>query len=100
MGNTSRVGTGVAHQRTCCRTRGHTRLADSDSNYSERRQALQRYSDGGADHDEERAARNIHLLLSAIPTPACQDIVMDRLPHLPEQPGTWNSKVLRSIYTN
>jgi hypothetical protein len=31
-----------------------------------------------ADHDEERAARKIHLLLSEIPTPAWQDIVMDR----------------------
>jgi hypothetical protein len=45
----------------------------------------------GADHDEERAARKVHLLLSEIPTPARQDIVMDRT--------AWN-KMLRSIYTN
>jgi hypothetical protein len=44
-----------------------------------------------ADHDEERAARKVHLLLSEIPTPAWQDIVMDRT--------AWN-KMLRNIYTN
>jgi hypothetical protein len=33
----------------------------------------------------------VHLLLSEIPTPAWQDIVMDR--------AAWN-KMLRSIYTN
>jgi hypothetical protein len=44
-----------------------------------------------ADHDEERAARKVHLLLSEIPTPAWQDIVMDR--------AAWN-KMLRRIYTN
>jgi hypothetical protein len=44
-----------------------------------------------ADHGEERAARKVHLLLSKIPTPAWQDIVMDRT--------AWN-KMLRSIYTN
>jgi hypothetical protein len=31
-----------------------------------------------AEHDEERAARKVHLLISEIPTPAWQDIVMDR----------------------
>jgi hypothetical protein len=41
--------------------------------------------------DEERAARKVHLLLSEIPTPAWQDIVMDR--------AAWN-KMLRIIYTN
>jgi hypothetical protein len=40
---------------------------------------------------EERAARKVHLLLSEIPTPAWQDIVMGR--------AAWN-KMLRSIYTN
>jgi hypothetical protein len=54
------------------------------------------YIDSGhsdeADHDEGSAARKIHpLLLSEIPTPAWQDIVMDR--------SAW-TKVLRSIYTN
>jgi hypothetical protein len=44
-----------------------------------------------ADHDEERAARKVHLLLSEIPTPAWQDIVMDR--------AAW-TKMLRNIYTN
>jgi hypothetical protein len=43
-----------------------------------------------ADDDEERA-RKAHLLLSEIPTPAWQDIVMDR--------AAWN-KVLRNTYTN
>jgi hypothetical protein len=38
-----------------------------------------------------RAARKAHLLLSEIPTPAWQDIVMDRT--------AWN-KMLRNIYTN
>jgi hypothetical protein len=42
-------------------------------------------------HDEERAARKVHLLLSEIPAPAWQDIVMDR--------AAWN-KMLRNIYTN
>jgi hypothetical protein len=50
-----------------------------------------RTSDDEADHDEERAERKVHLLLSEIPTPAWQDIVMDRT--------AWN-KMLRSIYTN
>jgi hypothetical protein len=53
------------------------------------------YSDSShndeADHDEERAARKAHLLLSEIPTPAWQDIVMDR--------AAWK-KMLRSTYTN
>jgi hypothetical protein len=40
-------------------------------------------------HDEERAARKVHLLLSEIPTPAWQDIVMDR--------AAW-TKMLRNIY--
>jgi hypothetical protein len=44
-----------------------------------------------ADYDEERATRKIRLLLSEIPAPACQDIVMNR--------AAWK-KVLRSIYTN
>jgi hypothetical protein len=59
--------------------------SDSDSDYSD-----SNHSDE-ADHDDERAARKIHLLLSEIPTPAWQDIVMDRT--------AWN-KMLRSIYTN
>jgi hypothetical protein len=59
--------------------------SDSDSDYSD-----SNHSDE-ADHDDERAARKIHLLLSEIPTPAWQDIVMDR---------TARNKVLRSIYTN
>jgi hypothetical protein len=42
-------------------------------------------------HNEERAPRKSHLLLSEIPTPAWEGIVMDRT--------AWN-KVLRSIYTN
>jgi hypothetical protein len=41
-------------------------------------------------NDEERAARKIRLLLSEIPVPKWQDIVMDRT--------AWN-KMLRSIYT-
>jgi hypothetical protein len=44
-----------------------------------------------ADHDEERAARKLRLFLSEIPTPASQDIVMDR--------AAW-TKMLRSTYTN
>ena len=59
--------------------------SDSDSDYSD-----SSHNDE-ADHDEERAARKVHLLLSEIPTPAWQDIVMDR--------AAWN-KMLRSIYTN
>ena len=59
--------------------------SDSDSDYSD-----SSHNDE-ADHDEERAARKIHLLLSEIPTPAWQDIVMDR--------SAWN-KMLRNIYTN
>jgi hypothetical protein len=55
----------------------------------------QDYSDSShndeADHDEERAARKVHLIPSEIPTPAWQDIVMDR--------AAWN-KMLRSTYTN
>jgi hypothetical protein len=43
------------------------------------------------DHDEERAARKVHLLLSEIPAPAWQDILMDR--------AAW-TKMLRNIYTN
>jgi hypothetical protein len=57
----------------------------SDSDYSD-----SSHSDE-ADHDEERAARKIHLLFSEIPAPAWQDTVMDRT--------AWN-KMLRSIYTN
>jgi hypothetical protein len=55
-------------------------------------QRLTRDSDcsDGAEHDEERAARKVHLLLSEIPTPAWQDIVMDRT--------AWN-KMPRSIST-
>jgi hypothetical protein len=49
------------------------------------------FSVQGPCHDEERAARKVHLLLSEIPTPAWQDIVMDR--------AAWN-KMLRNIYTN
>ena len=59
--------------------------SDSDSDYSD-----SSHNDE-ADHEEERAARKIHLLLSEIPTPAWQDIVMDR--------AAWN-KMLRNIYTN
>jgi hypothetical protein len=58
---------------------------DSDSDYSDSSR------NDEADHDEERAARKVHLLLSEIPTPAWQDIVMGRT--------AWN-KPLRSIYTN
>jgi hypothetical protein len=59
--------------------------SDSDSDYSNSSHSNE------ADHDEERAARKIRLLLSEIPTPAWQDIVMNR--------AAWN-KMLRSIYTN
>jgi hypothetical protein len=60
-------------------TAKHTATADSSHNDE-------------ADHEEERAERKVHLLLSEIPTPAWQDIVvMDRT--------AWN-KVLRSTYTN
>jgi hypothetical protein len=58
---------------------------DSDIDYSD-----SSHNDE-ADHDEEKAARKVHLLLSEIPTPAWQDIVMDRT--------AWN-KMLRNIYTN
>jgi hypothetical protein len=51
--------------------------SDSDSDYSDSSHIDE------ADHDEERAARKVHLLLSEIPAPAWQDI-----------------KMLRSIYTN
>jgi hypothetical protein len=61
-------------------------LHDSDSDYSD-----SSHNDE-ADHEEERAgARKVHLLLSEIPTPAWQDIVMDR--------AAWN-KMLRNIYPN
>jgi hypothetical protein len=59
--------------------------SDSDSDYSD-----SSHNDE-ADHDEERAARKIRLFLSEIPTPAWQDIVMDR--------AAW-TKMLRSTYTN
>jgi hypothetical protein len=61
--------------------------SDSDSDYSDNNHI----DETDCDYDEERAARKIHLLLSEIPTPAWQDIVMDR--------AAWN-KMLRSIYTN
>jgi hypothetical protein len=60
---------------------------DSDIDYSD---SSHNHNDE-ADHDEERAARKNHLLLSEIPAPAWQDIVLDRT--------AWN-KVLRNIYTN
>jgi hypothetical protein len=61
--------------------------SDSDSDYA----YIDSSHNDEADHDEERAARKVHLLLSEIPAPAWQDIVMDR--------SAWN-KMLRSIYTN
>jgi hypothetical protein len=60
------------------------RGSDSDSEYSD-----SSHNDE-ADHDEERAARKFHLFLSEIPTPAWQDIVMDRT--------AW-AKMLCSTYT-
>jgi hypothetical protein len=60
-------------------------VSNSDSDYSDISH------NDEADHDAERAERKFHLLLSEIPTPAWQDIVMDRT--------AWN-KMLRRIDTN
>ena len=54
------------------RVGNRTALTATDIDHSDSSQSDE------ADHEEESAARKVHLLLSEIPAPAWQDIVMDR----------------------